>query len=113
MGRSSFYKDTCYIDKYVASNPDVYGSVETWTAGTVLISCAIMPEEYSRGEQSDKTSFTTFWNMECAYGVNIVEKDKVRADSKTFEVLSVHDPMRRGVDGRSLGCIKVKLRYKT
>lgn len=112
MGRSSFYTASGYIDKYVASNTGTYGSVETWTAGTVLTPCTISPAEYSKSDISDKQSFVTFWDMECAYGVNIAEKDKFRIDSKTFDVVSVYDPMRKGVEVKSMGCLKVKLRYK-
>jgi hypothetical protein len=106
MGRSCFYSQAAYIDKYVPSAAATYGSVETWTAATVTTPCLISPNEYSKSQMSDKQSFVAFWDMECAYGVNIAEKDRVRFDSKTFDVISVFDPLKKGA------CLKIKLRVK-
>ena len=105
MNRSKFYKISATRSIFVASNPAVYGSVPTYTAGDTF-KCAFDLLSGSEGLSNQKEIAESTHYMECSYGVTLDVKDRIIIDSSTYEIMSIDNPMNMNV------CLEVLLRIR-
>lgn len=105
MNREKFYKTTATPYTWTASDPDTYGSEETYTEGDSFL-CAFDQDSGSKNLVNQKETEGMTHYLECPLSVTLTTKDRVLINSNYYDILNIDNPMDMSV------CQEVSLRLR-
>lgn len=81
---------TCQVLRATPSSDGAGGQTQTWPVlGTVA--CAYGPRDISASEHelAGRLGMSTLWNVTVPSDADVTERDRLRVDGRTFEVVSI------------------------
>lgn len=83
--------DTCTIQRDTPTADGMGGQTSSWANAATNVPCRYSPDQVADGERElgGKITAVNGWRFTFAYDADVRPADRIVADSRTFEVLSV------------------------